>query len=100
VAVAKLQALSAPAVRGLGELKGCGQTWRASAVAGRGGGVRGGDGLFLGQGVLQSPLVYSLLQMRQKEASLALFFGRRESNPVRNARTVTSGCFICAWVSR
>lgn len=36
MAVAKLQDLSAPAVRGLGELKGCGQTW-----GGQGGGVQG-----------------------------------------------------------
>lgn len=36
MAVAKLQALSAPAVRGLGELKVCGQTWGVSAAVGCG----------------------------------------------------------------
>lgn len=93
MAVAKLQALSAPAVR---ELKGYGQTWGVSAAGGQGSGVRGGDDLFLGQGVLQSLLVYFLLQMKQQETSLVLLFGRREPMPLRNPRTITVVCFSCA----
>lgn len=95
MAVAKLQALSAQVV---GELKGCGQTWGVSAAAGQGGGVQGGDDLFLAQGVLQSPLVYSLLQMKQQETSLVLLFGRRESILLRNPRAITVGCFVLRYL--
>lgn len=95
MAVAKLQALSAQVV---GELKCCGQTWGVSAAAGQGGGAQGGDDLFLAQGVLQSPLVYSLLQMKQQETSLVLLFGRRESILLRNPRAITVGCFVLRYL--